>query len=668
MRGFSLSGSACAILIVLAFAGPSLSRAEELTFFPSIVQTEGSLGINANVQSSEYTQGAKRTSSTGTFLSERLNLAADGYVYHPRFEVFTVRLSGGLNQEDVRGTDSSRSTSSAMDYELRTTFLPWHPYNLELFALHRDASSLSNFWSGQQGEMNDRGAIFSYKNNPYFLNVSYNRSSVDSSANRSDTTVYRASGSYDNRFMSHIAAYSQAESQSAFGVHTERDDYSYTNVIRYADVALNSRVNSRTTDQQNRTDPGLHTDGFSWTEMLSAPLPGDFKADLSFSYQDEKDRKGGGATDPAAGEEFNRSTGTSFHISHQLYQSLVTNFTDNRTATTSTTGEFTSRSDILTLSYMKTIPTGMLTIGTLYGTSTSERIGTTTIIDEMHSVVLGGNFTLSQQNIIGSSLVIEVRDPATGVLMTLPSVNYIILYLGGAVQITITGVAPATQQIDPAYLYEFHVSYALADQSRIDTTFTGYSLKADIIKDRLNAYFRYDRSQQELVSGSISGGPDVTVSETIGLNAQKGPYSGNIEHQSYRSRVTPLESWNMAAQYRDSLAGDINVSARLTSAWTEHFPSPGSFGYHDRMQGADAGMDRRFPGKNVTVYMSLSYYMFRSIIDSDRMSFNSYATWQMGLLSVNGGAQLSRSETMYATGRTSLTSQNYYVMLSRKLF
>jgi len=282
--------------------------------------------------------------------------------------------------------------------------------------------------------------------------------------------------------------------------------------------------------------------------------------------------------------------------------------------------------------------------------------------------VLGGNFTLSQQNIRSGSLVIEVRDPATGTLMSLPSDNTIVVYLGGVVQITITGVSPAAQQPDPAYLYEFRVSYALSDQSTIDTTFMGYSLRADIIENRLNAYFRYDRSQQELTSGSIPGGPDVNVSEIIGLNAQKGPYSGNIEHQTYRSRVTPLEAWNMAAQYRDTVAEDVHVSARLTSTWTEHVPSPGSFGYHDRTYGADAGMDRRLPGKNVTVFMSFSYYMFRSIIDSDRMSFNTYATWQMGLLSVNGGAQLSRSETLYATGSTSLTSQNYYVMLSRKLF
>jgi Na+/proline symporter len=68
------------------------------------------------------------------------------------------------------------------------------------------------------------------------------------------------------------------------------------------------------------------------------------------------------------------------------------------------------------------------------------------------------------------------------------------------------------------------------------------------------------------------------------------------------------------------------------------------------------------------IFLFSQYVLFRSIIDADRMSFNSYATWQMGLLSVNGGAQLNRSETMYATGRTSLVSQNYYVMMSRKLF
>ena len=667
MRGFLLSGSACAILIVFACAGPSLSLADELTFFPSIVQAESTLGINAYFMSSTYSQGARQFSSTQTFLAERLNLAADGYVYHPRFEVFTIRMSGGLDQGHVRGTENVRANDSALDYELRTTFLPMHPYNLELFALHHEASPLSTFGRGQRSNVDDRGAIFSFKSNPYFLNLSYNVSSVDSGANRSDTTSYRASGSHSGRVMNQSASYLHADSSSVFAL-TERDEYSYTNAIRYADAVLNSRINGRTLDQTNLTYPGLHTEGFIWNELLLAKLPANFSADVSFSYQDEKNRIEGGGTGPAVAEEFNRSIGTSFHLSHHLYQSLVTNFPEHRTTTTSRAGEITSRADMLTFNYMKKIPTGLLTLDALYGNATSERVGSTNIINEVHNAALGGNFTLSQQNVTAGSIVIEIRDPATGILMTLPSTNYIIQYLGGAVQITITGVSPATPQIDPAYLYEFRANYTLSYQSRIDTIFTGYSVKADIIRDRLNAYYNVNRSEQELVTGSIPGGPDVSVRQAIGMNGHKGPYSGNIEYSSYRSRVTPLESLIMFAQYRDAVGRDVNANARLTTSWTEHFPTNVSFGYHDRMYGADAGMDMRFSGTNITAYMSASYFKFQSLIDTNRMSFNAYATWQLGLLSVNGGVQLNRTETLYATGTTSLESQYYYVMLSRKLF
>ena len=66
--------------------------------------------------------------------------------------------------------------------------------------------------------------------------------------------------------------------------------------------------------------------------------------------------------------------------------------------------------------------------------------------------------------------------------------------------------------------------------------------------------------------------------------------------------------------------------------------------------------------------MTGSYTWIRSIVDSNVASLNTSMAWQVGLLSVNAGSQLYRTETFLSTGKTDLLTEYYYITLSRKLF
>jgi hypothetical protein len=60
--------------------------------------------------------------------------------------------------------------------------------------------------------------------------------------------------------------------------------------------------------------------------------------------------------------------------------------------------------------------------------------------------------------------------------------------------------------------------------------------------------------------------------------------------------------------------------------------------------------------------------MSRSAIDSTALYINSVLNWHLGLLSVDVGAQLSRTEQLHSTNSVVLATQYYYLTLTRKLF
>ena len=641
---------------------------EDFTFVPQITGSEGNLEISMTSQENENTVGNTKSTSKGSFMTEKLNFAAIGYVYHPRFLVFLTSVSERL---DEKGSFFGPA-ATATDYELRSVFLPEHPYNLELFTLHRKASSPGTFWKAQTGTTDSKGATFSYKQSPYFFGSSYVDGAVDSGSNRTSSKTYQAHGAYILPGMSNAAAYSHNEAFSSSGMSAARDTSTFSNTVHLADISLSSRVNSARQNQNNPLNPEFQTRTFDWTEQLFSPLPWNFSTNISYGNLREVYLTG---EDPSSGapekEAFNRSSNSSFNLSHHLYESLVTNYTLNEFSMSSYSGEITARSNSLSSTYLKAIPSGRLSAGIQYGKMVSERLGTLAVLNETHSAALFGAFSLIQQYVIESSIQVQVKDPGTGSFITLPKGNYFVQPLGAGIQITVLSVSPVELQPDPAYLYEFHVSYSLSDQSKLTMASKGYSLKLDLFNNLLSPYYNYSTTDQELVSGSLAGGPDLTTNKTAGVACQTGDYSGLIEHQSFQSRLNPYEAWKTTAEYRTPLSQDTTVSARLFYQETSYLATPSatvSGNIRETRKGADLSANMGFPRNHTNFLVSGSYSLTDAVIDSDAMSINSYLTWQVGLLSLNGGAQVSRSESKAPTGNVTMVSQYYYVTVTRKLF
>jgi hypothetical protein len=225
-------------------------------------------------------------------------------------------------------------------------------------------------------------------------------------------------------------------------------------------------------------------------------------------------------------------------------------------------------------------------------------------------------------------------------------------------------------QADPTYAYEFHVSYSLLNESEIVRNSWGYSFKLDVLDNLLSLYYNYSTSNVEVVSGSLTGGTGRDTTDIAGVSAQYGHYAALLEHQRFRSWQNPSESWKATGQYRSPLARNANISTLLSYQQIDYLPSAavGNTGMRQERFGGNVILDKKFPRRNVNFFISTSYDRTRSFVDVDTFAVNTYLTWHIGLLSVNGGAQMNRSESTISTGRVVLSSQYYYLTMTRKLF
>jgi hypothetical protein len=651
---------------------PSSSIGADLTFAPQITSSEGYLEIGMESQTTENTQNGTGSKSSSTALHEGIILAADGYVYHPRFLIFLTKLSGALNQSSDTGSFRTTlgSARASESHELRAIFLPEHPYNLELFTRHQQAASTGTFLRVPKGTLDEQGAIFSYKNRPVIFHSSYVTTRLESNQLITNSDTYRVNGSYAGSVMTDSAAYSHTDSTSSSAVHTTREDYTFGNNIHIARLALDSRVNNSSTDQKIPLNADFHTDTLSWTEQLTATLPWNFDSIASFGYFDANNITAAYESDPEI-REFNRSTSASFSLTQRLYQSLVTNYTWNNIAVESTTGEIKTESESISSTYTKTIPKGKFIAGVHLSSLDSERTGTPSIINEVYNAAILGSFTLTRSDIVESTVVIQVKDPSTGSLITLPQSSYLVNSLGGRLEITIVSVSPLTAEADPFYVYAFYASYSISDQSETIRDSWGYSLKLDLLDNHLSLYYNYATSELEVVSGMPAGGSGSDTTDTAGIIVKGGHYTGLLERERYRSWQNPYESLKATGEYRAPLVKNGNIATILMYQKIDYFPTAsqeGSTETRHETYSANFIVDKRIPSENLSFFITASITRNRSFIVVDTYSVNTYLSWKVGLLTVNGGVQTSRSESMLSTGKAVVASQYYYLTLNRKLF
>jgi len=654
-------------------------------FYPRIYNNEGELEIGALYEEYKNTSAGRGTEATDSFLYERFILTTTGYIYHPRFIQFLGKVAIGYNQEKFTETgtsspqDDSWSNLFRGEYELRALVLPEHPYNLELYTL-RKAPYIRGLSAGSfNSVITSSGALFKYKEKPYNLLLSYDHTNIDSRTFTTGTDTYVASGSYTKDWGSFWGAYSHNDSDT---VQTQGYSYSTSNTVDTYSLGnyLNfwkkkGRLTSTVTENVFGQSGPLSTvddDRVTWTEQLNLDLPWRFEVSLAYRYSDDEQ-----TTRPANQTSeitlWNRNQNANLGITQRLYQSLVTSYNYNYFDTTSSGGDSTASSHILSSTYRKMIPRGYLNAMVSLGRSVTEGEGAPNVINETPPPTpILGEFTLQGNNVDGASIVVSVRSAQTGnILPLVKDVHYIVTPYGLTFRIRILSVPAEAESLDPLYKYEFLVTYSYASfDYKLETTNVAFSLGMNLFERLINPYYFFSRSDQQVVSGTYPGGDQTVVVNTVGVSCEQPSYVLLAEYQDYDSTLNPMKTFRADGSYwqtfneTTSLTANAYYMDRIYLAVPElDTPEYTETTFGGRLRG-----ETKFPNQHLTASLAANYWETQGMYRTKSSLLNAQLIWKVGQLDLTLGADVGSSETELLKGKQETNHNVYYLTMKRKLF
>lgn len=648
---------------------PSLSSGETGQFVPRVLDYNGDLEIGMTRVDNRMMYEGTSASSGETTMREKLHLSAVGYIYHPRFILLSTDFSGGLNQVSFeRNGVSSRNINSLKEYGLRAKFLPEHPYNLELFALRFEPVTSSRYGADIHSITDETGALFRYAWKPLFLNLDAVDSSTTSGDYSSDSRTYRASGTYLIGPTSNNASCARSDFADSLGSRIVQDTYLFGNQFALDPLFLTSRIEGRKQRQNSFSAPPMGTEGFSWSEQLQSDLPWRFRTTASYNLQRNTVTTGTTADQAGTGTS-NKTDALGLALSHRLYESLTTEIGINRASFQSLSGNTGSRSRYLSVFYTKKVPAGVLTASANLRNTLSDRNGAPLILQESHSAVISGDFTLNAQSVDVTTINVWVKDPVTGSLVLLTNTQYLVQFVGASVRIIILAL-PAT--FTAGTLYEFLVSYAVVPADvELETTSESYALRASLLDNLVSPYCSRSFMTQKVLTGVLPGGPDDSITDTAGIALRKGPFSFASEYSHTRSQRSPSHALRNSATYQAPLDPTLDLSAnveheRNTYEATEAVPE--SNGYSENITATGLLLNKRYQRARLNLSAGISYTRRISLTDSETLALNTSLSWKIGRVTILFTASNNQIVTTTSNGDQTASSAHYYLTVNRKLF
>jgi hypothetical protein len=653
---------------------PPEARADFRQFVPRISDYSGFLTLDASYEKQEDTTNGRGIRSKDLFLRETLQLNTLGYVYDPRFITFVLKFSGGVKHESFStgGTSEPFKTMFAREYTFRMIVLPEHPYNLELFALRVEPLTRRAFLQSQSVAYS-KGVIFRYKKKPYFFNAHYIDNTTDSPVASYSNKKYGFLGTYykelgQEKFYSYSASYDHTVSSYTAGGST--DEAALANNYFLKTVSISSDVAYQQSSQgQGPYSLSLSSKTMNWGERAYFRLPWNFSSALAFGWNKNTLKTSGGTV---AEQDLSATTrNASFTISHKLYNSLFSNYSLGYGSLNSDTGRTTTLSNNLGFTYSKNIPWGRLRSGVSLGRTTTDRKGVLSVPNEPHSGVrVPGSFTLNNQDVNAATILVLVRSvDVPGELIPLTeNTDYVVAPFGNTYQITILNLP--SDFIIPG-TYDFVVSYTLNNaESKLRTTDLNYSLSFELFKDMFYPYYNHSTSRQKVLSGLTDEVPWNLTSDTVGFMFVKLPFTVSASYIKVSSNINPSSGWKTDLTYSTDLTQTTHLqgSANYSNVYYPQGTGMGGVSYTDRLFGASAAVQRKFPKHNMYISVVGAYSREMSLTTANSYSLSSNYVWNVGKIYVTAGATGSLSNSEFAGGKNRRTDQYYYLSIKRRLF
>ena len=116
------------------------------SLYPKRFYFYGTAELQYNISSTQTRYGARTSKSDETSFQQMYTLAVQGYIFHPKFAIFTASVSFGKENEDSNVTRMSQQfKSQKLTYEFSGEFFRRKPFRLSVFAVREDMNDKGNF-------------------------------------------------------------------------------------------------------------------------------------------------------------------------------------------------------------------------------------------------------------------------------------------------------------------------------------------------------------------------------------------------------------------------------------------------------------------------------------------------------------------------------------------
>lgn len=680
-----------ALFFVLIEASLCYAQIDIRDFIPKISGYKGALSIEMIHRVDETKTDGKGNEVSDTRISEKIRLSLGGFVYHPRFMLYRLNLSVGLGQSSFKSEteDTGWRLHAGHEFEFRTIILPYHPYNLELFASRREPLILGSLSKDTKTVIIDRGATFRYRKRPFNLTINYTFTDTETEDQKTENVRYSIRGGHTAEFISTSLGYLHSDS-SGKDTETKTDTYTFSNSIRFWITELRSDLDYTESDERDIVKSSHKN--LSWKENLKIDLPWNFKGNISFNHLKttfKREAEALGALDIT-----NETDILSFNLSHELYKSLRSSINLDFIDTKSGDGETKTKTGALLLNYTKKIPIGRLFANFSGRNSITERRGIQFNIRESFLSDIGeGAELILQQGANPESVSVEVRGCTFDAdfnekRITAPLIrdeNYLVDIVDNRVTIEIISLLiprgddfiEIFQCSDPEgnlLPFEFLVSYGVSGDSKVETISRAYGLRFDLFGGLISPYYNRVELRQKIISGLVPFKPEDSTSDTFGLSFNKPPFKLSAEYSRLESEFRPSKSYKTSAEYQESLTTTFRLRIRAFYSKTELTKTKGALlGEVIKKEVTEDAY-----GLNISANKRLSRYLnlnFGGLATQRKGESNTLTysvrgdlLWAVGKINLKTGATITRSETEFKRSVTQRVNQFYYLKIERTLF
>ena len=518
----------------------SMRKQQERRFFMIEPPTVGVLLKYELNQDERETAGQKAVDRTHT-VTERLDLASKGFVYHPALMRYELSFSPEFRQNiqsrtEIAGNNQTESNQFNPNFKARATLLEQKPYSLTTFAQHLETQSWATYTGVTRTTSTSYGADLSLKYAALPTTAGFSRSSSEQSGYYGTDSnlqefhlLSRHSGiTGDSSLSSNYSNNRQTTNGTAREVTTINSIFSNQYPAKsLAAVKLTSNI------QHMRQESGsTRNDSLSVNEQLVWKHRDNLMSDYQYSYRQ--------VTTDSSGSYWNSA---SAKLTHKLYENLTSMIGITGTSNTVSGGGEQSLTGLVNADYQRTLSNwGKLNLSAGATQKQTQRTGTGNLVqitNEPHTLSSSTETFLNEIDVAIASVVVT---NSSGTVIYTKDIDYQLDIINRSIRISrlILGAIPDGQLVLVSYSYTRSAAY----NDRLLTQNYGINLE---LWRSLTLSYRYLQSSQQLLAGTP---PDQLSNSTIQIATARAiigwSESGFIYEDSENNSDLSYSRWEVS--------------------------------------------------------------------------------------------------------------------------